>query len=71
VFGLLHTLPPCKDVRALKMPSRILVWDLETIPDLRGFASITIKLKRGTFPATVFLACLAALEFDGVALEEI
>lgn len=33
--------------------------------------SITAKLKRGTFPATWFLACLAALELDGVALEEI
>lgn len=34
-------------------------------------ASITMKLKRGTFPATFFLACLAALQLDGVALEEI
>jgi hypothetical protein len=34
-------------------------------------ASITNKLKRGSFPATFFLACLAALEMDGVALEEI
>jgi hypothetical protein len=34
-------------------------------------ASITNKLKRGTFPATFFLACVAALELDGVALEEI
>jgi hypothetical protein len=34
-------------------------------------ASITNKLARGTFPATSFLACLAALELDGVALEEI
>jgi hypothetical protein len=34
-------------------------------------ASITNKLKRGTFPATFFLACLAALELDGVALEEV
>jgi SOS response regulatory protein OraA/RecX len=34
-------------------------------------ASITNKLARGTFPATWFLACLAALELDGVALEEI
>jgi hypothetical protein len=33
--------------------------------------SITAKLKRGTFQATFFLACLAALELDGVALEEI
>lgn len=34
-------------------------------------ASVTNKLKRGTFPATWFLACLAALDLDGVALEEI
>jgi hypothetical protein len=34
-------------------------------------ASITNKLARGTFSATFFLACLAALELDGVALEEI
>ena len=34
-------------------------------------SSITNKLARGTFPATWFLACLAALELDGVALEEI
>lgn len=34
-------------------------------------ASITNKLKRGTFPATWFLAVLAALGLDGVALEEI
>jgi hypothetical protein len=34
-------------------------------------ASITMRLKRGSFPATWFLAVLAALELDGVALEEI
>lgn len=34
-------------------------------------ASVANKLKRGTFPATFFLACIAALELDGVALEEI
>lgn len=34
-------------------------------------ASIANKLARGSFPATWFLACLAALELDGVALEEI
>lgn len=34
-------------------------------------ASITNKLARGTFPATWFLAVIAALELDGVALEEI
>ena len=34
-------------------------------------AGITMKLKRGTFSATFFLACLAALELEGVILEEI
>ncbi|TPQ31526.1 hypothetical protein C2U70_23800 [Bradyrhizobium guangdongense] len=34
-------------------------------------ASFTNKLARGTFPATFFLACIAALELEGVALEEI
>jgi hypothetical protein len=34
-------------------------------------ASITMKLKRGTFSATFLLACLAALELDGVRLEDI
>jgi hypothetical protein len=34
-------------------------------------ASITNKLKRGTFAATFLLACLAALELSGVSLEDI
>jgi hypothetical protein len=34
-------------------------------------ASIINKLKRGTFSATFFLACLAAMELEGVVLEEI
>jgi hypothetical protein len=34
-------------------------------------ASITNKLKRGTFSATFLLACLAALELEGLALEDI
>lgn len=34
-------------------------------------ASLTMKLKRGTFPASFFLACLAALELDGVMLEDV
>jgi hypothetical protein len=33
--------------------------------------SIKSKLKRGTFAATFFLACLAALGLEGVALEDI
>ncbi len=32
---------------------------------------VKAKLKRGTFPATWFLAALAALELDGVQLEDI
>jgi Domain of unknown function (DUF6471) len=34
-------------------------------------ASITNKLKRGTFSAIFLLACLAALEADGMRLEDI
>lgn len=34
-------------------------------------ASITMKLKRGAFAASWFLACLAALELEGVRLEDI
>lgn len=34
-------------------------------------AGITMKLKRGTFSATFFLACVAALELEQVVLEEI
>jgi Domain of unknown function (DUF6471) len=34
-------------------------------------AGITMKLKRGTFAATFMLACLAALELEGVRLEDI
>jgi Domain of unknown function (DUF6471) len=34
-------------------------------------AGITMKLKRGTFAATYFLACLAAMELEGVVLDEI
>lgn len=33
--------------------------------------SIKAKLKRGSFAATFFIACLAALELEGVALEDI
>jgi hypothetical protein len=33
--------------------------------------SITAKLKRGTFAATFFLACLAALELEGLSLEDL
>jgi len=34
-------------------------------------ASVTNKLARGTFPSSFFLAALAALEMDGVKLEDI
>jgi Domain of unknown function (DUF6471) len=34
-------------------------------------AGITMKLKRGMFSATFFLACIAALELQQVVLEEI
>jgi virulence-associated protein VapD len=34
-------------------------------------ASITMKLKRGTFAATFFLAALATLEMEGMRLEDL
>jgi len=34
-------------------------------------ASIANKLARGTFAATFFLACLAALEIEGLRLEDL
>jgi hypothetical protein len=34
-------------------------------------ASITMKLKRGAFAAGFLLACLAALELEGIRLEDI
>ncbi len=34
-------------------------------------ASVTSKLARGTFAATFLLGCLAALELDGLRLEDI
>ena len=34
-------------------------------------ASLTMKLKRGAFAASFFLACLAALELEGVRLEDV
>ncbi|MHC2000900.1 DUF6471 domain-containing protein [Methylobacterium sp. CM6241] len=34
-------------------------------------ASITMKLKRGTFAATFLFACLAALEVEGIQLAEL
>lgn len=34
-------------------------------------ASIKAKLRRGTFSATFLLACLAALELDGLRLENL
>lgn len=33
--------------------------------------SIASKLKRGTFAATFLLGCVAALELDGIQLEDI
>ena len=34
-------------------------------------ASLTMKLKRGAFSASFFLACLAALGLEGVRLEDV
>jgi len=57
------------------MPKRMAVVELAKRLKKHGLketeASITNKLKRGAFPATFFLACLAAIELDGITLEEI
>ena len=49
--------------------------ELVKLLDPHGFketeASITMKLKRGTFAAAWLFACLAALELEGVRLEDI
>jgi hypothetical protein len=62
-------------LKAKLKESEITYIDLAKRLKKHGFAeteaSITNKLKRGTFSATFFLACLAALELEGVALEEI
>lgn len=34
-------------------------------------ASITNKLKRGTFSATFLLACLVAIDLEGISLQEL
>lgn len=34
-------------------------------------ASLTMKLKRGAFAASFLLACIAALELEGVRLEDL
>jgi hypothetical protein len=35
-----------------RMPAHVIVWDLETVPDLRGFW-IAADFKTGQFPAAV------------------
>jgi hypothetical protein len=49
--------------------------DLAERLEQHGFAeteaSITKKLQRGTFSATFFLACIAAMKLKGVTLREI
>ena len=58
-------------------PSQAEVTYVEMIKRLKkhGFketeASLTMKLKRGTFGASFFLAALAALELPGVSLEDV
>jgi len=38
---------------------------------IENAASIANKLARGTFSATFFMACLAALELDGLRMEDV
>ena len=63
---LKHKLKDC-EVTYAEMAKRLKKHGFRTETE----ASVTNKLARGTFPATWFLAVLAALELDGVALEEI
>jgi Domain of unknown function (DUF6471) len=63
---LKHKLQEC-EVTYVELAKRLKKHGFKTETE----ASVTNKLKRGTFPATWFLAVLAALEQDGVALEEI
>ncbi len=63
---LKHKLQEC-EVTYLELAKRLKKHGFKTETE----ASITMRLKRGTFPATWFLAVLAALDLDGVALEEI
>jgi len=67
---------------ATKMSRVAFTRAMGSMPSFRGLAkrlkkpgldetrdSVTAKLKRGTFAATFLLACLAALELEGVSLE--
>ena len=54
------------DVTYEELAERLKKWGFEETK-----ASIANKLARATVPAAFFLACLAALELDGVRLEEI
>jgi uncharacterized protein DUF6471 len=63
---LKHKLKDC-EVTYVELASRLKKYGFKDETE----ASVTNKLKRGTFPATWFLAVLAALDLDGVALKEI
>ena len=54
------------DVTYEELASRLKEHGVEETRD-----SIAAKLKRGTFATTFFLACLAALELEGVRLEDL
>ena len=62
-------------VKAKLKESEVTYLELAKRLKKHGFAEtealITNRLMRGTLSATFFPACLAALELDGVALEEI
>ena len=62
-------------MKARLKESEVTYVELAKRPKKHGFtqteASITNKLKCGTFSATFFLPYLAALELEGVVLEKI
>ena len=62
-------------LKAKVADSKLTYEELAKVMKKHGFretkASVTNKLARGTFPATFLLGVLAALEMDGIRLEDI
>lgn len=69
VAGLIDSLE--RQVKRADITYEELARRLHTHGIKENAASIANKLARGTFAATFFLACLAALELDGIRLEDL
>lgn len=74
-LGLLHGSPDRRSRPGGYLPAMTtlaVLWRKRQTAETRETeAGITMKLKRGTFAATFFLACLVTMELEGVVLEEI